>query len=34
MTSFVEDDWLYILQEYAQSGDLHGVIKRQREKHK
>jgi len=34
MTSFIEDDCLYIIQEFAQSGDLHKVIKRQREKHK
>lgn len=34
MTSFVEDDCLYIVQEFAQNGDLQTVIKRQKEKQK
>ena len=34
MTSFIEDDWLYIIQEYAKNGDLQKVIKHQKEKEK
>ncbi|CAI2387665.1 unnamed protein product [Moneuplotes crassus] len=34
MTSFEENDCLYIIQEYAQNGDIHKIIKRQRDKEK
>ena len=30
MTSFVEEDWLYIIQEYAQNGDLQTFIRNQK----
>ncbi len=34
MTSFEENDSLYIIQEFAQNGDIHKLIKRQRDKEK
>jgi len=34
MTSFEENDCLYIIQEFAKNGDLQKIIKRQKEKEK
>ena len=32
--SFIEQDWLYILMEYAQGGDLHSLMRKKRSEHK